>query len=481
MKLPAPERNILSASTVILGAGPAGLGAALQLARRGLGRVTVLEQHSAVGGNAGSFLLDGVYADYGSHRLHPACDPEILRDLKQLLGDDLLLRPRHGRIRLRGRWIHFPLHPLDLALRLPPSFLLGAASDLVRKRITAPTRGADTFASVLERGLGRTICHDFYFPYARKIWGAEPEALSPVQARRRVSGSSPGKLLRKIAGAIPGLKPPGAGQFYYPRRGYGQIPERLGEAVSNAGGELVLDARVTRLKKAGPVWRVHYLRQGQPCAAESERVWSTLPIDVLARCLVPSPPPEVLNAAGRIAFRAMILIYLVLEQDRFSEFDAHYFPEPAVPLTRLSEPKNYSAAAEPRGVTVLCGELPCDIDSGPWRAMDRELGNAMLGWLAAADLPVRARVRRVVTRRLPYAYPLYTRGYEEFFEIIDRWLSGLDGLLTFGRQGLFAHDNLHHALYMGYCAADCVGADGAFDHARWAGYRNTFASHVVED
>ncbi|MEP7336452.1 MAG: FAD-dependent oxidoreductase, partial [Acidobacteriota bacterium] len=36
---------------IILGAGPAGLGAAFQLARRGQATVTVLERNAVVGGN----------------------------------------------------------------------------------------------------------------------------------------------------------------------------------------------------------------------------------------------------------------------------------------------------------------------------------------------------------------------------------------------------------------------------------------------
>ncbi|NJD18913.1 MAG: FAD-dependent oxidoreductase, partial [Gemmatimonadetes bacterium] len=81
---------------VVLGAGPAGLGAALWLARRGFA-TTVVEAQDAVGGNAGSFTLHGVRVDYGSHRLHPATDPQILAELRSLLGDGLLERPRHGR------------------------------------------------------------------------------------------------------------------------------------------------------------------------------------------------------------------------------------------------------------------------------------------------------------------------------------------------------------------------------------------------
>ena len=174
---------------IILGAGPAGVGAACQLRRQDRASVTVVEQQPVVGGNAGSFELDGHRLDYGSHRLHPACEPVIMDDIRKLLNGDLLDRPRHGRIRLRGRWIHFPLKPVDLLLRLNPGFAVATLKDMALKPFRAGS-GAETFASILQASLGPTICRDFYFPYARKIWGHAPEALSPIQARRRVAASS---------------------------------------------------------------------------------------------------------------------------------------------------------------------------------------------------------------------------------------------------------------------------------------------------
>jgi hypothetical protein len=53
-------------------------------------------------------------------------------------------------------------------------------------------------------------------------------------------------------------------------------------------------------------------------------------------------------------------------------------------------------------------------------------------------------------------------------------------LLSYGRQGLFAHDNTHHALFMAYSAVDCL-VDGKFDQDKWRKYREVFATHVVED
>jgi len=467
---------------VILGSGPAGLGAAYQLTRLDIASATVLEQRDTVGGNAGSFQLDGLWADYGSHRLHPACDPEILRDLRALLGDDLRDRPRHGRICLRGRWIHFPLKPVDLLLHLPRGFALSVTADLLGKLLPRRNSAPETFASVLERSLGSTICHDFYFPYASKLWGLPPEELSVTQARRRVSTNSLAKMFRKIASAIPGLKPAGAGRFFYPRCGYGQISQRLYEASRAAGAEFLFGALVTAIEQEGNrVTGVRYERGGEEQHIPTAYVWSTLPITLLARSVRPQAPAEVLQAASSVSFRGMILIYLVLEQDHFTEYDAHYFPEKLIPISRLSEPKNYSGASEPLGRTVLCAELPTDPGSPEWGMSDAELGQLLCQWLHQAGLPVTAPVRAVVTRRLKQAYPVYRVGYETHLMTVDRWLGQLGGLLTFGRQGLFAHDNTHHALYMAYAAVECLGLDGNFDGELWRDFRQVFETHVVED
>jgi protoporphyrinogen oxidase len=472
------SRSQAGTEIVILGAGPAGLGAALRLARRGGFRVTVLERNGTVGGNAGSFSLEGQAVDFGSHRLHPACPPEVLADIRRMLGDDLLARPRHGRIRLRGRWVHFPLRPLDLARHLPPEFMLGVAGDALRKRSRAA--GEETFATVLERGLGRTICRDFYFPYAQKIWGVAPEAIDAVQARRRVSAGSLGKMFRKVLNAVPGFKPSGAGMFYYPRHGYGEISEAYGRAAQQAGVTLKLCANVSGVNGGTlPAVRASY-GTGMAVQWRARQVLSTIPLPVLARLVVPQAPRAVLEAACALKYRAMILIYLVLETDRFTEYDAHYFPGTEIPITRLSEPKNYGLNG-PADRTVLCAELPCSAQDAVWKASDEQLGKLVLSALADAGIPVRCPVRSVAVKRLQQAYPIYTRDYGQHFDRIDQWLEDVPGILTLGRQGLFVHDNTHHTLAMGYAAADCIRDDGSLDRERWAGYRRSFESNVVED
>ena len=475
-------RAVTLPHVAILGAGPAGLGAALRLARDGRARAVVIEARDRAGGNAGSFDLAGVHCDFGSHRLHPVVEPRVMQDIETALGADLLWRPRHGRIRLQRKWIHFPLKPIDLLLQLPLSFQASLAFDLARKLVPRPAPAEKTFASVLERGLGHTMSHSFYFPYARKLWGLDPDQLAVTTAERRIAGNSIPKILLKVARQIPGFKRPRTGGFYYPRKGYGQICEALKTAAERYHAEFVMGARVSRIEhEGGRVRTVAYEKEGKATTMPVDAAWSTLPISLLVRLMSPAAPPDVLAAASAMRFRGMILIYLVLEQDQFSEYDAHYFPEESIPMSRMSEPKNYSAAREPKGVTVLCAELPSDPGDETWSLSDAELGQRMCRWLADTGLPVKAPVREVVTRRLSHAYPVYDRDYAARFATMDEWLQGFEGLLTFGRQGLFAHDNTHHALAMAYAAADCLSNNGAFDAERWAGHRREFESHVVED
>jgi protoporphyrinogen oxidase len=453
---------------VILGAGPAGIGAAYRAAREGHD-VVVLERAPGPGGAAGSFEVGGMRVDFGSHRLHSSIDPGILSDITELMGDELQRRPRRGRIRLDGRWISFPLRAGDLIRRLSPAFAAGAALDAATSWARRPK--ADTFEEVLRAGLGPTLCNRFYFPYARKLWGLEPGEISGEQARRRVAASSPGKLLRRM---LRGASEPQS--FYYPRRGFGSTWEALAEAAEKNGASVRFGATARRIEFGNDRVRL----EAGDTTVEAARLWSTIPLALLARMATPEPSQAVLDAAAQLKSRSMLLVYLVLDTDRYSEFDALYLPEQFTPVTRISEPKNYRDGPDPSGRTVLCAEIPCAGDGEPWVLDDGALADLVCDALGASGLP-RPRPLAVEVRRLSHAYPVYRAGYEETFDTLDSWAESVPRLLTFGRQGLFAHDNSHHALAMAWAAVDALGPQGSFDDAAWQRARERFRSHVVED
>ena len=479
-----------SADLIVLGAGPAGLAAAWRAARTGRS-VVVLERAERVGGLAAGAEVGGVRVDRGSHRLHPATPAPLLADLRALLGGDLQTRPRNGRLQVADRWVGFPLRPGELARTLPPRLLARIAADAA----TAPLRRLgrdsheDSYASLLRASLGPGLYDALYAPYARKLWGLPGERISAEQARKRVTADTPWKVAGRILRGSAGR---GTGQgrvFHYPRRGFGQIVEALAEAAVTAGAMIRTGAAVQQVLARDDGVDV--------CAADGRevsagRAFSTLPLPVLARATRPGPPPSTLAAAGRLRFRAMLLVYLVARGAgraspagcaRWTSYDAHYLPGLHTPVSRVSEPVNYRDSAEdPSDRTVLCAEIPCQVGDELWRAGDEQLAALVQETLARSGLPP-VRVLEVTVERVPNVYPVYEVGYESDLAALDAWALALPSVTSFGRLGLFAHDNTHHALAMAYDAVDALDAAGSrgWDRAAWAAARGRFAAHVVED
>lgn len=470
-----------NADLLVLGAGPAGLAAALRASRAGLSTI-VLERADAAGGMAASFTVDGIRVDHGSHRLHPSTAPEILADLRALLGDDLQLRRRNGRLRVAGRWVSFPLRPAELLRTLPPTMIARMAAEALleplRRGVPRGTRAGaapGSYADALRRGLGGAVYESLYAPFAVKLWGLPGERIDAEQARRRVTADTPWKIAaRTLRGRRDGV----GRLFYYPRRGFGQIAEALADAATDAGTNLRLGVAVDQLSARVDGVSVR-TADGQTVSAG--HLFTTVPLPALARLADPAPPPVAVASAGALRFRSMVLVYVVHRGPRpWSRYDAHYLPDPATPITRISEPANYrDSADDPADRTVLCCEIPCDAGDERWTADDAGLADLVVDTAARLGLPP-VRVGGVHVRRLRVVYPVYELGYAEHLRGLDAWAAELPNVTTFGRLGLFVHDNTHHALAMAYAAADALRG-GRWDAGAWSAARDRFAEHVVED
>lgn len=454
---------------VVIGAGPAGLMAGLAASESGH-HVTILEAAHTVGGMSGSFEIAGQRVDFGSHHLHPSTSPEFMDRLRALLGDDLQTFERAGRIRLNGRWVGYPLKPLDMARSLPPTFAFNIALDTVLKPLRP--RSGDSFEAEVTARLGPTVTREFYAPYARKLYGVDASGLTSELADRRVSMRSPIKVMATALRA----RRPEIRRFFYPRRGFGQISERLAEAAVETGADLRLSHRVEQIVDHGNLVEV----ASAGTRVEADLVLSTMPLPALVAALDPPPPAEVAEAIARLRVRSVTFVYFVVPRDQYTPFDTYYFPEKEMHISRFSEPKNYRSGDDPVGQTVVCAELPCDLGDQIWTASTEELEALVKGELDRAGLPDPTPVATEI-RRLPTVYQVYDRAGQWARDIANDWVAAPDRVVSLGRQGIGGHDSTHHVLAMGAAAAAAIGPDGSFDRSQWEQSLHRFAAHVVQD
>ena len=337
---------------------------------------------------------------------------------------------------------------------------------IVADLIAAPLRRRrddDSYAEFVRVGLGPTVLDRFHGPMAEKLWGRPATDLSSTLARRRIAVSDGIGLLRRIAR---GSRPAGR-TFLYPRLGYGEVVDRLAVAARAAGATIETGAVIGKVEPGRPA-RIT-LDDGRTIEAGT-LLW-TAPLESLATLVDDAPTPS-------LRHRGLALVYLTLDEDRYSDVDAYYVPDADVAFARLSEPKNYRSGPDPIGRTVLCAEVPVTVGDARWTASDEELGAIVLDGMAGIGLR-RPTPSGVTVRRLPRVYPLLGVG-DDGRDVSLAWADDLAGFVVLGRQGRHVADNLHHVMEMALTAVDCLGADG-WDQQRWAHACTRFDEFVVDD
>ncbi|MDG2119760.1 MAG: FAD-dependent oxidoreductase [Actinomycetota bacterium] len=453
----------------IIGAGPAGLAAALFASQKGHD-CTVFESASNPGGMAASFVVAGQRVDLGSHRLHPATEPHLLALIKQIMGDDLQIRERNGRINLRDRWVKFPLRAADLIRKLPTNVAFRIAGETLTKRFRNSIE--TNFYESVQHRLGPTVAEEFYGPFAEKLYGVKPHQLSVEIAQRRIAATSGFDVIRKIAKAT---RTSGR-VFLYPRYGYGSISERLADAANEAGTQLCFNSPITKLQAEKD--SVAITSAGR--IFEFEQVWSTIPSPNLLAITKPSPPSATIEAARSLRNRAMVLVYLVIPKPQYTPFDAHYIPTTETIISRLSEPKNYRDGPDPSNQTVLCAEVPCWNGDTIWNSSPGELGELVSEDLRRMGLPDPQHVH-VELKFLPSVYPVFEHLTSEARTTTQLAAQAINRVVSFGRHGLGVPDNLHHVMRMSEHLVNSLSSDGALDTSKWDEALGSFTKHVVED
>lgn len=425
----------MTGRALVVGAGVAGLVAAWRLAERGW-RVQVCEQQAQAGGLLATRRVDGVACDLGAHRLHAAALQipvlaELARDLP------MILRPRKGRIVLRGQHLAYPPTPWGLACGLGlvegTRFAVGFAA-APRWRTT---HGDDDvgFAAFVRSRVGEAAYAGFYAPYARKVWGLDPAELSQTCAKQRVSAAAPWRLLRRPV-------------------------ERPGFLLPSAGFGALVAALVARCERSGVTLDLGQTVQPQ---ADVDRVVYSGHLSDLA--------PDL-----DLGHRGLHLLWLAVRGASLADVDTWYCPEAQFSFGRVTQVGHFGAqTASP---PLLCVEIPqgAGPPDQPWSDRIGELAGQLT---AAGILPAGAHVELRDRAWLPRVYPLHRRGWRRHWREALRRATADGRTLPIGRQGLWLHCNLDHAMHTADAAAAWIAADRDVQH--WPEHAEQFLGLQVRD
>ena len=437
---------------VVIGAGPAGLAAAHELAVHGYSAV-VVEKLDKVGGLARTENYRGFSFDIGGHRFFTKED-EVSRLWRDLLGPEFLRRPRLSRIYYRRNFFYYPLRPLNALAGLGFWRSLAIVLSYLRWQVF-PHRGEDTFEQWVTNRFGKKLFETFFKTYTEKVWGISCTELRAEWAAQRIRGLSLKTailgMFRKPRRSIKTL----IEEFDYPRLGPGMMWEAARLAVERRGGSVLLGCDVVSIRRrGGAIENISISNNGHRETLSGAAFISSMPVREFIEKLDPPPPQPVMEAARRLRFRGLIVVCLIVKRPDLFPDNWIYIHDPAVKVGRIQNYKNWSPAmAADASKTSLGMEYFATPGDELWRMSDSALIELAKTEISRIGLAAADDVEDGCVVRAPEAYPVYDANYREALATVRGFVDGLENFQTIGRNGLHRYNNQDHAMMTGILAA----------------------------
>ena len=465
--------HFMPPTTVVIGAGPAGLTAAYHLSKLGF-PVTVLESDPKyVGGISRTVHFKGFHFDIGGHRFFSKSD-RIEALWREILPHDFLERPRSSRILYNGRFFAYPLKPMRALFDLGILESLRCVLSYAYARLR-PIRNPRSFEEWVTNEFGARLYQIFFKTYTEKVWGMSCSDISADWAAQRIKGVSLFSAVmsalrpagRRAGGTIKSL----ISTFRYPRLGPGMLWDACAAAVRKHGGTLELGRRVVdlRYREDSNDWEVgHVGPDGERETLVADHVISSAPLREIAQSLSPAPSETLTTAAQQLGYRDFLTVALVLtDRQRFAD-NWIYVHDSSVKVGRIQNFKSWSPEMVPDPTLTCYGlEYFCFEGDGLWSSTDADLVERATSELVQLGLADRADVLDGCVVRQKKAYPVYDDVYAQRVQTIrDELAERFPNLHLVGRNGMHKYNNQDHAMMTALLTAENIVAGRAL-HDPW--------------
>ena len=495
-------------TAIIIGAGPAGLTAAIELQRRSGVKPIVLEASQEIGGISRTVRYKGNRMDIGGHRFFSKSD-RVMRWWLEMMPveagtskdgelryqgqqrevpaadvahdpqkEDLvmLIRQRKSRIYFLRRFFDYPISltaatfrnmGLNRTVRCGVSYLRSAL---------LPQREEKSLEDFIINRFGRQLYLTFFKSYTEKVWGVPCNEISAEWGAQRIKGLSlKGVVTHFLKKTFTRKKQGDIAQkttetsliekFLYPKFGPGQLWEHVAEIVKKDGGEIHFGIQIDRINLNGSkIISVEGRNEaGERLSYSGEYYFSTMPVRDLVRAITAPVPDEVKEVSEGLMYRDFITVGLLASRLALTEKDGTplkdnwiYIQEPDVVVGRLQLFNNWSPWLVSSKNKVWIGlEYFCNETDALWKLSDEEMAKLAIAEIARIGILRAEDVEDSHVVHVPKTYPAYFGSYDRF-DVIRKYTDSFENLFLVGRNGMHKYNNQDHSMLTAMTAVENV-------------------------
>lgn len=483
---------------LIIGAGPAGLTAGLELIKKGH-QVTILEATDAIGGISQTIHHNDQRIDIGGHRFFskdervmkwwneilpyqgaPAIDDKKLGRKARVVSsgpdpektdDVFLIRHRVSRIYYKGKFFDYPVSFSPQTFRnmgLGTSFNAGCSylAACVRK---LPDNNLENF--YINR-FGKKLYSMFFEGYTTKVWGRTPAEISADWGAQRVKGVSVTALMKNVfQKVVPGknkeVETSLIEEFYYPKHGPGQLWEAVAKRFTEAGGTIMIGKEVCGLENDGD--RIASVECSDGSSYSCDAVFSSMPLNQLMPALGNAPNNIAAIAAG-LPYRDFVTVGLLVDKLNLKNETKIptlgnivpdcwiYVQDTHVLMGRIQIFNNWSPymLKDPEHTIWIGLEYFCQEGDDFWSMSEKETVKLAVKELRKIGVIAKdVHILDYCRAKIKKAYPAYFDTYSQIDKLV-RYLDGFENLYCIGRNGQHRYNNMDHSMVTAFTAIDCL-------------------------
>ena len=480
---------------IIIGAGPAGLTAGYELLKKAPDEysVTIYEESAAIGGISRTVNHNGNRMDIGGHRFFSK-DKEVMNWWQEMMprqgkpsfddiqlgreknlaegGPDpeqtdrvMLVRNRVSRIYYKHKFFDYPvslkwdtIKNMGFATTMEAGFsYLGSA--VVKKE-------ESSLENFYINRFGKKLYSMFFEGYTEKLWGRHPSEISADWGAQRVKGLSILAVIKDMFTKVTGISDGKVEtslieEFYYPKYGPGQLWETTAKEFEALGGQIVMNAKVTKINTNGTdaVKSITVEQDGSTSEVSGDIFFSSMPVKDLVAGMNDVPENEARIAAG-LPYRDFVTVGLLMNRlELKNETKIRtlgnivpdcwiYVQDTGVKMGRIQIFNNWSPymVKHPDKRVWVGLEYFCAEGDKFWNLTeDQTIRFAIAELKKMGVINEDTKIYDGHRERVKKAYPAYFDTYDEIDTLIE-YLNRFGNLWCVGRNGQHRYNNMDHSM-----------------------------------